>query len=231
MAAPIRVLVVDDHAIVRRGVRALLATRRDIRVVGEASDGADAVAQARALRPDVVLMDLMMPGKTGIEATREIAAALPSARILVLTSFAADEQVFPAIKAGALGYILKDTAPEELVEAIRRASTGTPTLDASVARRLLSELAAPAPHATDHGLLTPREMAILREIAQGHANREIAAHLSISEETVHTHVGSILAKLHLASRTQAALFALKEGVVSLEDIPARGIDRAPPQKR
>jgi len=231
MAAPIRVLVVDDHAIVRRGVRALLATRRDIRVVGEASDGADAVAQARALHPDVVLMDLMMPGKTGIEATREIAAALPSARILVLTSFAADEQVFPAIKAGALGYILKDTAPEELVEAIRRASTGTPTLDASVARRLLSELAAPAPHATDHGLLTPREMAILREIAQGHANREIAAHLSISEETVHTHVGSILAKLHLASRTQAALFALKEGVVSLEDIPARGIDRAPPQKR
>jgi len=234
---PITVLVVDDHAIVRRGIRALLSTKKDIKVVGEASDGGEAIAQALALKPDIVLMDLMMPGKSGIEATHEIAAALPGTKVLVLTSFAGDEHVFPAIKAGALGYLLKDTAPEDLVQALRRAHEGTPPLDASVARRLLDELAAPAPPHRAADPLTPREMAVLREVAKGHGNRDIAAHLSVSEETVHTHVSSILAKLHLASRTQAALYALKEGLAAVEDIPARGqppgTERGstPPQKR
>src|SRR5512134_1401392 len=137
---PIRVLLTDDHAIVRKGVRALLATERDIQVVGEACSGSEAVAQAEALHPDVILMDLVMPELDGIEATRQITARLPDIRILVLTSFAADEKVFPAIKAGALGYLLKDSGPEELVGAIRRVHRGEPSLEPAIARKLLLEL-------------------------------------------------------------------------------------------
>jgi NarL family two-component system response regulator LiaR len=219
MSSPIRVLIVDDHEIVRKGIRALLATKRDIQVVGEASDGAEAVTQAQTLRPDIILMDLMMPKMNGIEATREITAGQPGARVLVLTSFAADEQVFPAIKAGALGYLLKDSGPQELVQAIRQVFRGEPSLDPSVARKVLTEISTPPQKPLTPDPLTAREMEILRLVAQGKSNKEIAGNLVIAEETVHTHVSNILNKLHLASRTQAALYALKEGIASVDDIP------------
>jgi two-component system, NarL family, response regulator LiaR len=218
---PIRVLLTDDHAIVRKGVRALLATERDIQVVGEACSGREAVAQAESLCPDVILMDLVMPELDGIEATRQIIARQPGSRILILTSFAADEKVFPAIKAGALGYLLKDSGPEELVEAIRRVNRGEPSLEPSIARKVLLELSHPPkqqPLSADP--LTEREFDVLRLIAKGCSNKEIAVKLSVSDLTVRTHVSNILAKLHLASRTQAALYALQKGITSLEDIPA-----------
>ncbi len=220
MTAPIRVLIVDDHAIVRKGIRALLATERDIRVVGEACDGQEAVAQAQALRPDVILMDLVMPQLDGIEATRRIAALNVGARILVLTSFAADDKVFPAIKAGALGYLLKDSGPEQLVAAIHQVHSGEPSLDPTIARKVLSELAQPATHPRTPEPLTERELAVLKLIAQGRNNKEIAEQLVISDLTVRTHVSNILNKLHLASRTQAALYALREGIASLGDTSA-----------
>jgi two-component system, NarL family, response regulator LiaR len=218
---PIRVLLTDDHAIVRKGVRALLATERDIQVVGEAGNGGEAVAQAEALCPDVILMDLMMPQLDGIEATRQITARFPNVRVIVLTSFAADEKVFPAIKAGALGYLLKDSGPEELVSAIRQVYRGEPSLEPSIARKVLFELAGPPkqqPLTTDP--LTERELEVLRLVSQGCSNKEIALKLSVSELTVRTHVSNILGKLHLASRTQAALYALQTGISSLEDLPA-----------
>jgi NarL family two-component system response regulator LiaR len=216
----IRVLLTDDHAIVRKGVRALLTTERDIEVVGEACSGAEALAQAETLHPDVILMDLVMPELDGIEATRQITSKLPGTHILVLTSFAADEKVFPAIKAGALGYLLKDSCPEELVEAIRKVYRGEPSLEPSIARKLLMELSHPPkqqPLAADP--LTEREFDVLRLIAKGCSNKEIAVKLSLSDLTVRTHVSNILAKLHLASRTQAALYALQKGITSLDDIP------------
>ena len=217
---PIRVLLTDDHAIVRKGVRALLATERDIQVVGEAGSGAEALAQAEALHPDVILMDLVMPELDGIEATRQITSKLPGTHILVLTSFAADEKVFPAIKAGALGSLLKDSGPEELVEAIRKVHRGEPSLEPTIARKVLMELSHPPkqqPLTADP--LTEREFDVLRLIAKGCSNKEIALKLSVSDLTVRTHVSNILSKLHLASRTQAALYALQKGITSLEDIP------------
>jgi len=217
---PIRVLLTDDHAIVRKGVRALLATERDIQVVGEACNGLEAVAQAEALHPDVILMDLVMPELEGIEATRQIKNKLPGTRVLVLTSFAADEKVFPAIKAGALGYLLKDSGPEELVGAIRKVYRGEPWLEPSVARKVLMELShAPKRQPLTTDPLTKREFDVLRLIAKGCSNKEIALKLSVSELTVRTHVSNILGKLHLASRTQAALYALRQGITSLEDTP------------
>ena len=216
----IRVLLTDDHAIVRKGVRALLATERDIQVVGEAGSGAEALAQAEALHPDVILMDLVMPELDGIEATRQITSKLPGTHILVLTSFAADEKVFPAIKAGALGYLLKDSGPEELVEAIRKVHRGEPSLEPTIARKVLMELSHPPkqqPLTADP--LTEREFDVLRLIAKGCSNKEIALKLSVSDLTVRTHVSNILSKLHLASRTQAALYALQKGITSLADIP------------
>jgi two-component system, NarL family, response regulator LiaR len=219
MPSPIRFLIVDDHEIVRKGIRALLATKRDIQVVGEARDGAEAMTQAQTLDPDVILMDLMMPKVNGIQATHEITTQQPGARILVLTSFAADEQIFPAIKAGALGYLLKDSSPQELVQAIRQVFRGEPSLDPSVARKVLYEISTPPQKPLTPDPLTAREMEILRLVAQGKSNKEIAGYLVIAEETVHTHVSNILNKLHLASRTQAALYALKEGIASVDDIP------------
>jgi NarL family two-component system response regulator LiaR len=225
MTTPIRVLIADDHEIVRKGIRALLEAQPDIAVIGEASDGAEAVAQAQELHPDVILMDLVMPKLDGIEATKQITAKQPGTRVLVLTSFAADDKAFPAIKAGALGYLLKDSGPRELVHAIHQVYRGEPSLAPMIARKLLSELAAPASARPRPGQcltadpLSAREMDVLRLIAQGKNNRDIAQELSITEMTVRTHVSNILGKLHLASRTQAALYALKEGIVSLEDIP------------
>jgi NarL family two-component system response regulator LiaR len=218
---PIRVLLTDDHAIVRKGIRALLATELDIQVVGEAGDGLEAVAQAKALQPDVILMDLVMPKLDGIEATRQITAELPDTGVLVLTSFAADEKVFPAIKAGALGYLLKDSSPETLVEAIHQVHRGEPSLEPSIARKVLIELShPPRQQPLTAEPLTERELDVLRLIAQGGSNKEIAMKLSVSELTVRSHVSNILGKLHLASRTQAALYALQKGITSLGDIPA-----------
>jgi NarL family two-component system response regulator LiaR len=219
MTKMIRVLIADDHAIVRKGLRALLATERDIEVIGEAEDGAQAVSQARALQPDVILMDLVMPKMDGIEATRQITEQQAGAHILVLTSFAADDKVFPAIKAGALGYLLKDSGPDELVEAIHQVQHGEPSLEPSIARKVLHELAQPPKRPPTVDPLTERELAVLRLIAQGKSNRDIAEQLVITEMTVRTHVSNVLSKLHLASRTQAALYALREGLASLDDVP------------
>ncbi len=212
MSGSIRVLVVDDHLVVRKGIRTLLATEPGIEVVGEAAHGAAAVAEAARLEPDVILMDLMMPQMDGIAAIQEILAGRPDARILVLTSFAADDQVFPAIRAGALGYILKDTGPAELVNAIHQVYRGEPSLHPSVARKVLQELAQPPRQPPTGEPLTERELEVLRLLARGESNQQIAAALGISEATVRKHVSSILSKLHLASRTQAALYAVREGL-------------------
>jgi len=218
LSTPIRVLVADDHAIVRKGIRALLATEPDIEVVGEAADGREAVTEAERLRPDVILMDLVMPEMDGIEATRRITEQQPEARILVLTSFAAHDKVFPAIKAGALGYLLKDSGPEELVQAIRQVHRGESSLHPAIARKVLQELSRPPKGPPTPEPLTEREVEVLRLIARGKSNREIARELVITEATVRTHVSNILGKLQLASRTQAALYALREGLASLNDL-------------
>jgi two-component system, NarL family, response regulator LiaR len=219
MSEVIRVLIADDHAILRKGIRALLGTEPDMEVVGETGDGLETVALARALRPDVILMDLMMPKMDGIEATRQITAEQPGARILVLTSFAADDKVFPAIKAGALGYILKDSGPAELVQAIHQVYQGQPSLEPAIALKVLYEVSHPSQQPPTPDPLTERELQVLRLIAQGKSNREIADQLVVTELTVRTHVSNVLGKLHLASRTQAALYALKEGLASLDDVP------------
>jgi two-component system, NarL family, response regulator LiaR len=217
----IRVLLTDDHSIVRKGIRALLATEKDIEVVGEASNGKEAVDLEETLQPDVILMDMVMPQMDGIEAIRHITARRPGARILVLTSFAADEKVFPAIKAGALGYLLKDSAPEELVEAIHQVHKGQPSRHPTIARKLLDELSRPAAKPPTPDPLTDREVEVLRLVARGMSNRQIADEMVISEATVRTHVSNILGKLHLASRTEAALYALREGLASLDDAGPR----------
>ncbi len=217
MTSVIRVLVADDHAIVRRGIRALLETEPDVEMVGEAENGREAVAEAERLLPDVILMDLVMPEMDGIEAIRHITTHQPEARILVLTSFAADDKVFPAIKAGALGYLLKDSGPEELVRSIHHVHQGESSLHPAIARKLLQEISSPSERSPMPDPLTPREVEVLRLVAQGRENREIAEELVISGATVRTHVSHILGKLHLASRTQAALYALREGLVSLDD--------------
>jgi NarL family two-component system response regulator LiaR len=178
-------------------------------VIGEASDGEEAIALAQALHPDVILMDLVMPKIDGIEATRRITASQSGVRVLVLTSFAADDKVFPAIKAGALGYLLKDTGPDDLLRAIHQVHLGQPTLEPSIARKVLSELAHPPQEPLTPDPLTERELDVLRWVAQGNSNKEIAEQLGIAEITVRAHVSNVLGKLHLASRTQAALYALR----------------------
>ena len=217
MKSVIRVMIVDDHAIVRKGIRALLTESGDFEIVAEAADGQEAVLLAVASQPDVILMDLLMPAMDGIEATRQITASQPKTRILVLTSFAADNKLFPAIKAGALGYLLKDSSPEELVRAIRQVHRGEPALHPTIARKLLQEIAQPVDVKPTPEALTARELAVLRLIAQGLSNQEIADELSVSEATVRAHVSRILGKLHLASRTQAALYAVREGLTAEDD--------------
>jgi len=217
MTASIRVLITDDHVVVRKGIRALLATEPDIDVVGEAENGRQAGAEADRLRPDVILMDLVMPVMDGIEAIRRITSQQPEARILVLTSFAADDKVFPAIKAGALGYLLKDSSAQELVQAIHQVHLGESSLHPTIARKVLQELSRPAEHPSMPERLTEREVEVLQLVAHGQSNMKIAEQLVISEATVRTHVSNILSKLHLASRTQAALYALREGLASLDD--------------
>ncbi len=215
----ITILITDDQAIVRKGIRALLATELDIEVIAEAENGAEALAKVEKLAPDIILMDLMMPEMDGIEAIQRITANRPQARILVLTSFATDDKVFPAIKAGALGYLLKDSSPEELVQAIRQVHLGESSLHPTIARKVLQELSHPRePEVSPTSApLTEREVEVLRLVARGLNNQMIADHLVISEATVRTHVSNILSKLHLASRTQAALYALQKGLASLDD--------------
>jgi len=219
MSENIRILVVDDHAVVRKGLAAMIEVEPDLELVGEAADGVEAVQKAQQLTPDVILMDLVMPRKDGIKAIIEIKEQNPQARILVITSFAEDDKVFPAIKAGALGYLLKDSSPEELVQAIREIHKGEASLHPTIARKLINELKQETkPRAEGTGQsLTEREVDVLGLIARGMSNQDIAKQLFVSETTVRFHVSNILSKLHLANRTQAVLYALKEGLAKLED--------------
>jgi NarL family two-component system response regulator LiaR len=220
---PIRVLVADDQTIVRKGIRALLAQVKGITVVGEAKNGREAVAQAEALVPDVTLMDLAMPVMDGIEAICQITERQPEARILVLTSFTSDDKVFPAIKAGALGYLLKDSEPADLIRAIEQVRRGEPSLDPTIAIQVLQELRRPTRQTRPPNALTPREVEVLRLVAKGMTNRDISEQLVTTEATVKTHVSSILSKLHLANRVQATLYALQEGVSSLDEAQANDV--------
>ena len=214
---PIRVLIVDDHAIVRKGIRALLAEVEYIQVVGEAGNGQDAVTLAENLNPDVILMDLVMPGVDGIEAIRHITSRQEQARILVLTSFASDDKVFPAIKAGALGYLLKDSDPADLLQAIQQVHRGEPSLHPIIASKVLQEMQRPSKRPPTPDPLTDRELQVLRLVAKGLGNQEMAAQLVVTEATVRSHVSNILSKLYLANRVQATLYALQEGLTSLGD--------------
>jgi NarL family two-component system response regulator LiaR len=207
----IRVLIADDHAIVREGMRMLL-DRPGFQLVGEAADGSEAVQKVRDLHPDVIVLDLKMPRKTGLDAIREIKRDNPDAHILVLTSFDSDDQVFPAIKSGAQGYLLKDSSPERLIQAIRDVYHGESSLHPSIARRVLDEISHPSDLPAAEKPLTARELEVLQLLARGLSNQEIAAYLMIGERTVATHVSNVLNKLHLASRTQAALYAIRTGL-------------------
>jgi len=232
-AETIKILIVDDHAIVREGLRALIEGKVGLAVAGEAANGEEAIQLARVLQPDVILMDLVMPVKDGITAIREIKMLLPDARILVLTSFAEDEQVFAAIKGGALGYLLKDSTPAELVEAIHSVYHGQPSLTPSVARKLLVGSRQPGSGVQDqpprsviiepvttpipgNNQLTDREVEVLRLVAKGLSNQDIANLMVVGEGTIRFHVSNILSKLQLENRTQAVLYALRTGLARLE---------------
>lgn len=212
----IRVLIVDDHAIVRKGVRALLDEIEDIEIVGEAANGMEAVDQSERLKPDVVLMDLEMPVVDGVEAIQLITTEQEGVRIIALTSFATDDKVFPAIKNGAQGYLLKDSDPAELVEAIRKVYQGEPTLAPIIARKVINEIRSSSSRPKSTEPLSKRELEVLGLVAKGLSNQEIAEQLTIAEVTVRTHVSHILNKLHLANRVQATLYALREDIAPLE---------------
>ena len=213
----IRVLVVDDHPVVRRGIKSLLAEEEGIDVVGEAVNGREAVEQVESLNPDVILMDLVMPEMSGIEAIQRITAAHPQARILVMTSFAADDKVFPSIKAGALGYLLQDSDPDDLGRVITQLYRAELSIHPTIARQVLQELNHPAPEPPPPAPLTARESEILKLMAQGVENKDIAQQLFLQDATVRTHVSNILSKLQLANRVQATLYALKTGLTTLEE--------------
>lgn len=211
----IRVLIADDHPVVRQGLHTFLDLQEDLEVVGEARDGQEAVDIVRRLQPDIVLMDLVMPQLSGIDAIPQVREVSPSTKVIVLTSFADDEKVFPAVKAGAAGYLLKDAQPQELAQAIRTVHRGEALLHPSIAAKLMREYAGGESRAKGD-LLTDRELEVLRHLARGMSNKEIAKSLVLSEKTVKTHVSNILRKLDLADRTQAALYAVKQGLADLE---------------
>jgi two-component system, NarL family, response regulator LiaR len=214
----ITILIVDDHAVVRRGAHAFLAAEDEFDVVGDVGSGAEAVLVAADLAPDVILMDLVMPGMDGVEATRRIKQISPRSQIVVLTSYADDDHLFPALRAGAISYLLKDVALSELADAIRKAAAGEVTIHRDVAARLIQEqdedkIGTLTRNVSLYTRLSDREREVLQLIAAGCANGEIARSLVISEKTVKSHVGNILTKLHLEDRTQAAVFAWREGLV------------------
>ncbi len=218
MAETISILITDDHALVRHGIRDFLELQADLSVVGEADSGEAAVRMAGELAPDVVLMDLVMPGMGGVEATRQVKQISPHSQIIVLTSYHEDEYIFPALRAGALSYVLKDIGPEELADTVRRAARGESVLHPRVAARVVQEVRGARKDApnlfTD---LSDRELEVLRLIADGLSNAEIARKLVISEKTVKGHVSNILGKLHMLDRTQAAVFAWQQGLVTRRD--------------
>lgn len=217
MTEPISILIVDDHEVVRKGLRSYLDTLPNYRVIGEASTGEEAIKVVEEFIPDVVLMDLIMPGMDGVETTRRIKKISPRTQVVVLTSFHEDSHIFPALKAGATSYILKDMKMEKLVESLERAVTGEVTLHPLVARRVLQNFQGDDPEEQPlFADLTDREQEVLRLIANGLSNSEIAAKLVISENTVKGHVSNILSKLHLADRTQVAVFAWQKGIVRRE---------------
>ena len=211
----IQILIADDHAVVREGLRSLINTESGMSVVGEAEDGQRALQLAQVLQPDVILLDMVMPHKSGLEVIEELKQKDPDVRILVLTSFADDDMLFPAVKAGALGYLLKNSSPRRLLAAIRDVHRGEPSLSSDVAKKLMLEMQRPSALPPTEDPLTARELEVLRLVAHGLSNQEIAEDLVIGEGTVRTHVSSILSKLHLANRTQATLYALREGLASL----------------
>jgi NarL family two-component system response regulator LiaR len=214
----IRVLIVDDQVIVREGICLLLSQVEGIDVVGEAGDGQQAVALTESLAPDLILMDLVMPRMDGIEATRHITATHKDARILVLTSYAGDDKVISAIEAGAQGFLLKDSAPADLIRAIRDIHEGRSSLDPTIAAQVLLAVRHPRGQETAADPLTDRETEVLRLVATGLTNTDIAEQLFITEATVRSHVSNILGKLHLANRVQATLYALQEGITSLDEV-------------
>jgi NarL family two-component system response regulator LiaR len=217
MSDKIRILIADDHAIVRKGLRTLIASDASMELVGEAADGIEVVLKARALQPDVILLDMVMPRQDGLAAIRQIKAENTEARILVLTSFAEDDRVFPAIKSGALGYLLKDSSIDNLLQAISDVYHGKSSLDPTVARMLIREINKPSNLPPTPDPLSEREAEVLKLVAQGLSNGEIAASLIIGERTVGNHISNILSKLHLANRTQAAIYALREGIATLDN--------------
>jgi NarL family two-component system response regulator LiaR len=214
----IRVLIADDHVIVREGLRTLIGYEPGVEIVGEAADGVEAVRMARDLQPDVILLDMAMPRMDGLEAIGEIRQRDPEARILVLTSFSDDDRVFGAIKAGALGYLLKDASPAALLQSIRDVYEGEFSLSPGIARKVVAELQRPPDLPPTEEPLTAREVEVLKLIAQGMSNQEIGDRLFIGVRTVRNHVSNILGKLYLANRTQAALYAIREGLVDLDDL-------------
>ena len=216
MSKSIRLLICDDHAVVRRGLRSLVGVKTEMELVGEAVDGEEAVVMAQKLKPDVIIMDLIMPRKDGVTAITEIKKKNSNAKILVLTSFSDDKNVFSAIKAGASGYLLKDSSPEELLQAIHDVYAGKSSLHPVIAQKVIQEMHQPTDLPPTDEPLSAREVEVLQNVAQGMSNQEIARTLKIKEGTVRIHVGNILNKLQLANRTQAALHALREGLAELD---------------